>query len=97
MAALRERLLDQAKGESDAGIGYFDGGEKKVNQSVWCLPNKGQEFIDLLEKNKRIDDEVPDLETMLSCSHTRRILQGQEIFRCTCIWIKSLSSHRSGL
>lgn len=59
-ACLRKRLMDQAKGEADAGVGYFDGGESKPNQRVWCLPNKGQEFIDLLETNAAIDDMVPD-------------------------------------
>ena len=59
LAKVRKRLMEQAKGEADAGIGFFDGGEKKPNQRVWCLPNKGQEFIDLLD-NKTIDDFVPD-------------------------------------
>lgn len=57
---LKKRLMDQAKGEADGGIGFFDGGEKKPNQRVWCLPNKGKEFIDLLETNKTIDAVVPD-------------------------------------
>ncbi|KIW81671.1 hypothetical protein Z517_04697 [Fonsecaea pedrosoi CBS 271.37] len=57
---LRKRLMDQAQGEADAGIGFFDGGEKKPNQRIWCLPNKGKEFIDLLENNKTIQDVVPD-------------------------------------
>ncbi|KAJ9603815.1 hypothetical protein H2200_012001 [Cladophialophora chaetospira] len=57
---LRKRLMDQARGEADTGIGFFDGGEKKPNQRVWCLPNKGKEFIDLLEHNKTIDAVVPD-------------------------------------
>lgn len=52
--------MDQAKGEADAGVGFFDGGEKKPNQRIWCLPNKGQEFIDLLDTNKTIQDFVPD-------------------------------------
>ncbi|RVX65838.1 hypothetical protein B0A52_10295 [Exophiala mesophila] len=56
---LRTRLLEQAKGEADEGIGHFDGGEARPNQRVWCLPNKGQEFLDLLD-NKTIDDVVPD-------------------------------------
>ena len=59
-ANIRKRLMDQAKGEAEANVGYFDGGEGKPNQRVWCLPNKGQEFIDLLETNKTIDDFVPD-------------------------------------
>lgn len=60
VSRLRKRLMDQANGEADAGIGFFDGGEKKPNQRVWCLPNKGREFLDLLEHNKTIDDYVPD-------------------------------------
>ena len=75
LKTLRKRLMDQAKGEADAGIGFFDGGERKSNQGavgfltgaeknpnqrVWCLPNKGKEFIDLLENNKTIDNFVPD-------------------------------------
>ena len=59
LSRVRKRLADQAKGEADSGIGFFDGGENKPNQRVWCLPNKGQEFIDLLD-NKTIDDFVPD-------------------------------------
>jgi ectoine hydroxylase-related dioxygenase (phytanoyl-CoA dioxygenase family) len=31
-----------------------------LTDTVWCLPNKGQEFIDLLEHNRTIDDFVPD-------------------------------------
>ena len=57
---LRNRLMSQAKGEADYGLGFFDGGELKPNQRIWCLPNKGQEFIDLLETNKSISDFVPD-------------------------------------
>lgn len=57
---LRKRLMDQAKGEADAGVGFFDGGETKPNQRIWCLPNKGQEFIDLLDTNKVIEDFIPD-------------------------------------
>jgi hypothetical protein len=30
--AMKKRLMDQAKGEADAGVGYFDGGESKPNQ-----------------------------------------------------------------
>jgi ectoine hydroxylase-related dioxygenase (phytanoyl-CoA dioxygenase family) len=60
VGVLKKRLMDQAQGEADAGIGFFDGGENKPNQRVWCLPNKGKEFIDLLEHNKTIDAVVPD-------------------------------------
>lgn len=56
---IRSRLMTQAKAEADCGVGFFDGGEAKPNQRVWCLPNKGDEFLELLE-NKTIDDFVPD-------------------------------------
>lgn len=47
--ALRKRLSDQAAGERKAGVAYFDGGPLKPNQRIWNLPNKGQEFLDLLD------------------------------------------------
>lgn len=59
VSRLRTRLMEQARGEAEAGVGFFDGGEKKPNQRVWCLPNKGAEFIELLD-NRTIDDFVPD-------------------------------------
>lgn len=59
LARVKKRLAEQAKGEADAGRGVFDGGPTKPNQRILCLPNKGQEFLDLLE-NKTIDDFVPD-------------------------------------
>jgi hypothetical protein len=58
--SLSQRLKDQARGEKEAGVAFFDGGESKPNQRVWNLPNKGQEFLDLLENNKTIDKFVPD-------------------------------------
>lgn len=48
-AALRQRLSDQAAGERKAGVAFFDGGPLKPNQRIWNLPNKGQEFLDLLD------------------------------------------------
>jgi hypothetical protein len=48
-AALRKRLSNQAAGERKAGVAYFDGGPLKPNQRIWNLPNKGQEFLDLLD------------------------------------------------
>jgi hypothetical protein len=57
---LQKRLKDQAKGEAEAGVGSFDGGESKPNQRLWCLHNKGQEFIDLLDYNKVIKELVPE-------------------------------------
>jgi ectoine hydroxylase-related dioxygenase (phytanoyl-CoA dioxygenase family)/putative sterol carrier protein len=56
-AALRRRLRDQADGEKGAGVATFDSGGP--NQRVWALPNKGQEFIDLLDE-PLIDAFVPD-------------------------------------
>jgi hypothetical protein len=57
---LQVRLRDQAQGEVDAGVAFFDGGETKPNQRLWCLHNKGQEFIDLLDQNKAIKEMVPN-------------------------------------
>jgi hypothetical protein len=57
---LQTRLKDQAKGEVDGGVGFFDGGESKPNQRVWNLPNKGQEFIDLLDHNPTFERFVPE-------------------------------------
>ena len=57
---LQTRLKDQAQGEADAGVGFFDGGERKPNQRVWNLPNKGQEFIDLLDHNPTFETFVPE-------------------------------------
>lgn len=43
---VRARLVEQAAGELAAGVGYVDSGGR--NQRVWNLPNKGDEFLDLL-------------------------------------------------
>lgn len=43
---VRSRLVEQAAGELAAGVGYRDSGGS--NQRVWNLPNKGDEFLDLL-------------------------------------------------
>jgi hypothetical protein len=59
LGRLRKRVKEQAKAEDKAGVAYFDGGEHKPNQRLGCLPNKGQEFLDLLD-NKVVDDFVPD-------------------------------------
>lgn len=50
---LRARLVEQAAGELDAGIGYLDSDGK--NQRVWNLPNKGDEFLDLLRHPVYVD------------------------------------------
>ncbi|KIV99768.1 uncharacterized protein PV09_08574 [Verruconis gallopava] len=74
VARLKKRLLNQARGEAEAGKGVFDGGPDKPNQRVLCLPNKGQEFLDLLE-NKAIDGLIPDLygEDAILFSYTANI------------------------
>lgn len=46
LAAVRDRLVDQAAGELACGVGYVDSGGS--NQRVWALPNKGEVFLDLL-------------------------------------------------
>jgi hypothetical protein len=56
---LRKRVAEQAKAEDKAGVAYFDGGPHKPNQRLGCLPNKGKEFLDLLD-NEVIDNFVPD-------------------------------------
>jgi hypothetical protein len=37
---LQTRLKEQAQGEADAGVAFYDGGQTKPNQRVWNLPNK---------------------------------------------------------
>ncbi|KAJ4374014.1 hypothetical protein N0V83_002753 [Neocucurbitaria cava] len=59
LSALQTRLKDQAAGEVAAGVSYSDGGPKKPNQRIWNLPNKGQEFLDLLE-HPLVEDFMPD-------------------------------------
>jgi ectoine hydroxylase-related dioxygenase (phytanoyl-CoA dioxygenase family) len=44
VAALRARVVEQARGEDARGIGFHDG---KANQRIWMLPNKGRIFRDL--------------------------------------------------
>ncbi len=60
LSTLQARLKEQAQGEADVGVAFFDGGETKPNQRVWNLPNKGQEFINLLDHNKTFNRFVPD-------------------------------------
>ncbi|KAF1815820.1 hypothetical protein P152DRAFT_390040 [Eremomyces bilateralis CBS 781.70] len=59
LAGLQKRLKDQAEGEAKAGVAYFDGGPKKPNQRIWNLPNKGQEFLDLLE-HPLVEEFMPE-------------------------------------
>jgi ectoine hydroxylase-related dioxygenase (phytanoyl-CoA dioxygenase family) len=44
---VRARLVEQAAGELAAEVGYVDSGGS--NQRVWALPNKGEEFLELLQ------------------------------------------------
>jgi ectoine hydroxylase-related dioxygenase (phytanoyl-CoA dioxygenase family) len=46
LAAVRDRLVEQAAGEVAAGVAYLDTGGR--NQRVWNLVNKGADFTDLL-------------------------------------------------
>ncbi len=46
VAALKDRLIEQAAAEAAAGVAFFDGGG--ANQRVWNLPSKGEAFRDLL-------------------------------------------------
>jgi ectoine hydroxylase-related dioxygenase (phytanoyl-CoA dioxygenase family) len=50
LAKLRKRVVDQAAGERQAGVAVRDGGRDQPNQRIWHLPNKGQEFVDLLSE-----------------------------------------------
>ncbi|KAF5026789.1 hypothetical protein F66182_1073, partial [Fusarium sp. NRRL 66182] len=49
---VRTAVEEQAEAERLVGVGHLDGSHKKVgdqpNQRVWNLPNKGDEFLDLL-------------------------------------------------
>ena len=45
VAALRNRVIEQARGEDAQGLGFHDG---KTNQRIWMLPNKGRLFRDLM-------------------------------------------------
>ena len=57
-----ERLIEQADAEKKLNIAYEDGSKTKkwgefgknkdntgINQRVWMLPNKGKEFLEILE------------------------------------------------
>jgi ectoine hydroxylase-related dioxygenase (phytanoyl-CoA dioxygenase family) len=48
IAALRERLVEQAAGERARGVAFRDGGPGLPNQRVWMLMNKGRVFRDLM-------------------------------------------------
>jgi ectoine hydroxylase-related dioxygenase (phytanoyl-CoA dioxygenase family) len=48
VAAVRQRLVEQAAGERKTGVAFHDGGADKPNQRVWMLLNKGKVFRDLM-------------------------------------------------
>lgn len=48
VAALKDRLREQAEGESARGVATRDGGPGLPNQRVWMLMNKGRVFRDLM-------------------------------------------------
>lgn len=48
VSALKQRLGDQALGESARGVATRDGGAGVPNQRVWMLLNKGRVFRDLM-------------------------------------------------
>jgi len=60
---VRRRLWEQADAEREKGVATLDGGELgspvQPNQRVWCLQNKGPEFIELLE-HPFVDAFVPE-------------------------------------
>jgi ectoine hydroxylase-related dioxygenase (phytanoyl-CoA dioxygenase family) len=78
LARVRKRLLEQAQAERELGIACMDGGvpgtPNQPNQRVWNLPNKGREFIELLD-HPLIDFFVPDLlgDYFLLSNHTANI------------------------
>ncbi|MDE2486170.1 MAG: phytanoyl-CoA dioxygenase family protein [Alphaproteobacteria bacterium] len=48
IAALKDRLVEQAAGERARGVAFHDGGPSRPNQRVWMLLNKGRVFRDLM-------------------------------------------------
>lgn len=49
--AARQRLVDQASAERNAGLAYYDGGPDEPNQRLWNLISKGQVFRDMVLKD----------------------------------------------
>lgn len=59
----RERLIEQAAAEAEAGVAWFEGHaghDDGPTQRVWNLANKGKVFLDLL-KNPVVEYFMPDL------------------------------------
>jgi ectoine hydroxylase-related dioxygenase (phytanoyl-CoA dioxygenase family) len=61
VAALKDRLVEQAAAERREGLAFLEHGG--ANQRVWNLPSKGREFVDLLR--------TPIVRTL-----ARHVLQG---------------------
>ncbi|KAI7782931.1 hypothetical protein LA080_012805 [Diaporthe eres] len=57
-AIMRKAVQEQAAGEREAGIAQMDGGPEAVNQRLWTLVNKGDDFLDLLN-HPVIDEMIP--------------------------------------
>jgi ectoine hydroxylase-related dioxygenase (phytanoyl-CoA dioxygenase family) len=74
VAKLRKRVVDQATGEREAGVATRDGGPDLPNQRIWHLPNKGQEFLDLLNEPV-IDAFCPEAlgDNYIICSYSANI------------------------
>jgi len=74
LAAAKARLLEQAAGEDEAGVGFHDGGDaergfpNRPNQRVWNLINKGEIFRRLVlnETVKTLIGHVLGEEVLLS-------------------------------
>ncbi|ETN44190.1 uncharacterized protein HMPREF1541_10740 [Cyphellophora europaea CBS 101466] len=77
LSALRTRLSEQAAGEAAATVAFHDGGDTKPNQRIWCLPNKGACFNELLDTNRVIDDFVFDFcgDDAILFSYTANIVR----------------------
>jgi ectoine hydroxylase-related dioxygenase (phytanoyl-CoA dioxygenase family) len=72
LAALNDRLREQAAAEREAGVAFMDGGG--ANQRVWNLPSKGRVFRDLLTHPvvRTLARHILDGDYLLS-SHTANI------------------------
>ncbi|KAK7698021.1 hypothetical protein SLS64_012899 [Diaporthe eres] len=57
-AIMKKAVQEQAAGEREAGIAQMDGGPEAVNQRLWTLVNKGDDFLDLLN-HPIIDEMIP--------------------------------------
>lgn len=79
VAALQERLEEQAAAERETGVAWFEGHagyDDGPTQRVWCLQNKGKVFLDLL-KHPLIDYFVrPMLDDYYQISNFLALMAG---------------------